>query len=111
MKKIKFLILILFATILTSCCCGKYDNLNCYIGSKVLDTIPCVANKGTSNEYNYYKYKINYKSDDGKMKFKTLNIRVEDHYWSPGDIISFEDEFSKIKLKSKENKNKNNFVE
>jgi len=103
-------IALILAIFFTSCSCNKYDDLNDYIGSTVLDTIPVRWND--DNSIRHYKYKINYNEKSTySIKFTTLRIKIEDHYFVPGDIISFEKPFNSNKNKDKISTTKNNFIE
>ena len=105
----KLISIFILAIILTSCV--KYNNINGYLGSTVLDTIPIFD---IENNLVYYKYKINVVgSKTGNIYLKTLKIRKENHYFAPGDIISFEEPFNKAKKveKTKKKETNTNFVE
>jgi len=105
MKKILTILLI---SILTSC--TYYDNPNAYIGSMVLDTVP-IFSHGDKESVWYYMYKVNFVGEDGTTVYlKTLKLKPENHYFAPGDTISFDKPFIKTKAKLKPKVN-NIFVE
>jgi len=110
----------LLIVIIDSCSLSvSYDNPNSYIGSKVLDTIPIYQVINYDNDGNeitklhYYKYKINFMGSDSVTRYlKTINVKIENHYFVPGDTISFEHVLVPIGEKVKKVKTKNkNFVE
>lgn len=113
MKKLILIITLIGTIFIGGCTCVSYDNPNSYLGSKVLDTIPVfnIVN-GQKTDVWYYKYKINFVGEDGESVYlRTVNFKKENHYFVPGDTISFENEFVKTPKVKKEVKSNNNFIE